>query len=181
MAAAVIGMITVTIGAISELASWLWPQASVRIRVTVGFGAALLIVVGFLVATRAASDSASATGGSSNGNITPPAPTITATHPAGTAPAADPLTVVRTYFRDLSRPQDLAAAWSLLSPAEQNSLGGYAQWSASRSNIALETATYLSGSGDQVTVALHQVRYDAPPTDATATFTVDGGVITAVG
>jgi hypothetical protein len=105
----------------------------------------------------------------------------TATDPAGTAPAADPLTVVRTYFGDLSSPQDLAAAWSLLSPAEQNLLGGYAQWSASRSNIADETVTYLRGSGDQVTVALHQVRYDAPTTDATATFTVDGGVITAVG
>lgn len=111
---------------------------------------------------------------------TPPAQATTATDPAGTAPAADPLTVVRTYFSDLSVPQHLTAAWSLLSPAEQNSLGGYAQWSASRSNIAHETVTYLSGSGDQVTVALHQVRYNAPTTDRTATFTVDGGVITAV-
>jgi hypothetical protein len=117
---------------------------------------------------------------SSSVSTTPPAQATTATDPAGTAPAADPLTIVRTYFSDLSAPQHLAAAWSLLSPAEQNSLGGYAQWSASRSNIAHETVTYLSGSGDQVTVALHQVRYNAPTTDRTAIFTVDGGVITAV-
>jgi hypothetical protein len=61
MTAAVIGLITVTIGAISGLAGWLWPEASIRTRVTVGSSAAVLVVVGFLVATLAPSGGASAT------------------------------------------------------------------------------------------------------------------------
>jgi hypothetical protein len=82
MTAAVIGLITVTIGAISGLASWLWPEASVRTRVTVGFGAVVLIVVGFLVATRAPSGSASATGAGPS----------TSASQQPTSPAAQPTT-----------------------------------------------------------------------------------------
>jgi eukaryotic-like serine/threonine-protein kinase len=96
-------------------------------------------------------------------------------------PGSDPFSVVQSYFYDLSTPQDLGAAWSLLGPSEQASLGGYAVWAAARSDIVSETASEISENGDQVSVALSQTRADGATTSSTATFTVDGGVITGVG
>jgi hypothetical protein len=60
-------------------------------------------------------------------------------------------------------------------------MGGYSQWAADRSDIRAEYPTQISESGDQVTVSLQQNHYDGSQTNTTATFTVDGGVITAVG
>jgi hypothetical protein len=90
MTAAVIGLITVTIGAISGLASWLWPDASARTRVTVGSSAAVLIVVGFLIATLGPSGGASAMRDSpSTSPSQQPTPQATATSPQ---PIAQPTT-----------------------------------------------------------------------------------------
>ena len=60
-------------------------------------------------------------------------------------------------------------------------MGSYSQWASARSDISAESVSEISESGDQVTVSLHQVHYDGSVKDATATFTVIDGVITAVG
>jgi hypothetical protein len=101
--------------------------------------------------------------------------------PSAVQSGSDPFSVVQSYFYDLSSPQDLGASWSLLGPSEQASLGGYAAWAAARSDIVSETASEISENGDQVSVALSQTRANGATTSSTATFTVDGGVITGVG
>jgi hypothetical protein len=109
-----------------------------------------------------------------------PVAVVPVQHPAVQS-GSDPFSVVQSYFYDLSTPQDLGAAWSLLGTSEQASLGGYAVWAAARGDIVSEIASEISENGDQVSVALSQTRTDGATTSSTATFTVDGGVITGVG
>lgn len=169
------------------------------------FGVAVAVVAAFLGVTAV---SASQSSGPSPSHGGAPAPHITTSaptthHPKPTQPhtssqaqppttrpyttpqtsappqTSDPYAVVRAYFGALSA-RDYPVAWGLLSPSFQSWLGGYDKWHADRSDIAWETVTYISQSGDTVTVALHQVRDSGAVKDVTATFTVDNGVITEV-
>jgi hypothetical protein len=96
-------------------------------------------------------------------------------------PQPDSFSVVTNYFAAMGGQVNLPYAWSLLSSGEQVSMGSYSQWASARSDISAESVSEISEFGDQVTVSLHQVHYDGSVKDATATFTVIDGVITAVG
>lgn len=90
----------------------------------------------------------------------------------------DPWNVVREYYAAIAK-GDFPAAWSLLSPSMQSSLGPYSKWSAGYQTTTQITVSKVKENGQTVTVTITAQQSDGSTNSYQGYYRANNGQITS--